>query len=255
LNAKTEIIYGFHPVWEALQVDRRTFYEIYIPAKKKISKRLEKVIVRAESLSIPVKTVNRPKFHSITGTELHQSIGAKVSPYPLMKLSDIVHKHGRFKTEQLILLLDSVLDPNNLGALVRTAVCAGLDGIIIPKDRSAPPSPAVSKSSSGALEHARLVQVTNVVNTIKSLKEKGLWVIGLDRHAKQSVYETDMTCAMVIVIGSEDKGIRPLAKKNCDILASIPQLGPVDSLNASAAGAIVIYEAIRQRNLPGDSAL
>ena len=248
---KTEIIYGIHPVWEALQAARRNFYEIYVAEEQKISKRLEKVIARTELLNIPVKPIKRSKLHAITGTELHQGIGAKVSPHPLAKLTDIVHENSMANARRLILLLDSVVDPHNLGALTRTAVCAGLDGIIIPKDRSAPLSPAVSKSSSGALEHARLVQVTNIVSTIKLLKQGGLWVVGLDRHAKESVYETDLTCALAIVIGGEDKGIRPLVKKNCDFLVSIPQRGPIDALNASVAGAIVIYEAYRQRSAKG----
>ena len=248
---KTEIIYGIHPVWEALQAARRNFYEIYVAQEQKISKRLEGVIAHAESLNIPVKPIKRPKLQAIAGTELHQGIGAKVSPHPLVKLADIVRENGMANAGRFILLLDSVTDPHNLGALTRTAVCAGLDGIIIPKDRSAPLSPAVSKSSSGALEHARLVQVTNIVSTINRLKQNGLWVVGLDRHAKKSVYETDLTCALAIVIGGEDKGIRPLVKKNCDVLVSIPQRGPINALNASVAGAIVMYEAYRQRSAKG----
>jgi len=135
-----------------------------------------------------------------------------------------------------------------LGALLRTALCAGVDGIVIPKDRSALPTPAVSKASAGALEHSSLARVTNMVNTIKHLKEKGLWILGLDRIAEQSVFSSDLKGSIALVVGGEAKGIRPLVKKHCDMLMSIPQSSRINSLNASAAGAVVMYEAFRQRS-------
>jgi len=146
-----------------------------------------------------------------------------------------------------LILLDSVLDPQNLGAILRSALCAGIDGVIMPKDRSAPITPAVSKASAGALEHIYLSRVTNLVQTIKQCKNSGIWVMGLDKDADQSIYDGDMTGSIAIVLGGEQKGIRPLVKKNCDFLVSIPQLGAVDSLNASVAAAVTMYEALRQR--------
>ena len=146
-----------------------------------------------------------------------------------------------------ILILDQVVDTHNLGALIRTAVCAGVQAVILPKDRSALPTPAVSKASAGAMEHMKIVQVVNIVNTIKELKQEGLWIAGLDSEGEKSVFDADFTIPTALVIGGEEKGIRPLVKKHCDFLVSIPQKGPIDSLNASVAGAIVMVEVLRQR--------
>ena len=148
----------------------------------------------------------------------------------------------------LLVLLDSVLDPQNLGAIIRTAVAVGVDAVVIPKNRSASPTPSVSKTSAGALEHLNLARVTNMVAAMKMLKTKGIWTFGLDRAADVSIYSADLAGPVAVVIGGEEKGIRPLVKKHCDFLMSIPQIGPVDSLNASVAGAIAMYEVFRQQN-------
>ena len=243
---QTETLYGFHPVFEALKAGRRDFFEVYI-VQDKVSKRLKKVAAFAERLKIPVKNVKPTQLKSMTGTDLHQGIGATVSRYPLAGISDIINNSRPADTKPFLLLLDNVLDPHNLGAIIRTALGVGIDGIIIPKDRSAPPTPAVSKASAGAIEHAHLTQATNMVNTIKMLKKKGVWVIGMDRNADKSVFSSDLSDSIAIVIGGEEKGIRPLVKKHCDELISIPQKGEIDSLNASVAGAVVMYEAFRQR--------
>ena len=245
---KTEILYGIHPVFEALKAGRRTFFEIYC-AKDKIPKRLGKVVAFAESLNIPVQKVNNTRLESITGTGQHQGIGALVSPYPLTRIDDIVGNVKSAAADYFLLLLDNIIDPHNLGALLRTSLGVGVGGIVIPKDRSALPTPTVSKASAGALEHVRLVRVTNMVNTIKDLKGKGLWIVGLDIAAQQSIFFSDLTGSVAIVIGGEAKGIRPLVKKHCDILMSIPQTGRINSLNASVAGAVVMYEVFRQRSL------
>ena len=144
-------------------------------------------------------------------------------------------------------MLDNIQDPRNLGAIIRTALCVGIQGVIVPKDRSAPPTPAVSKASAGALEHIRLARVTNLVQTIKHCKTSGLWIMGLHKDAAQSIYAADMSGSIVLVIGGEQKGIRRLVKKNCDFLVSIPQQGEFNSLNASVAAAVAMYEAFRQR--------
>ncbi len=242
----TEVLYGIHPVFEALKAGRRDFFEVYI-AKDKASKRLEKVVGFAEIFKIPVKKVKPAQLKSIAGTDLHQGIGARVSRYPLAGISDIIDNLKPADANSFLLLLDSMLDPNNLGAIIRTALCVGIDGVIIPKDRSAPPSPAVSRASAGALEHIHLARGTNMVNMIRALKERGMWIVGMDKSASESIFSSDLSGSVAIVIGGEEKGIRPLVKKNCDYLVSIPQTGPLDSLNASVAGAVVMYEAFRQR--------
>ena len=245
---KKEILYGIHPVFEALKAGRRDFFEVYI-AKDKTSKRIDKLVAIAESMKVPVERVEPLTLKSMTGTDLHQGLGARTGPFPISEISDIFDGVQTDDENHLLLLLDNIMDPHNLGALIRTALCVGVDGIIIPKDRSVPPTPAVSKASAGALEHIRLVRVTNMVNTIKDLKEKGLWIAGMEKTSDKSIFFSDLTGPVAIVIGGEEKGMRPLVKKHCDFLMSIPQTGQVNSLNASVAGAVVMYEAFRQRHL------
>lgn len=243
-----EILYGIHPVTEALKAGRREFVEIYLAAEK-MSGRARQTAALAESRGIPVKKKSAAQLGAITRSEMHQGIGASVGSYPLVDMDLIMDKSVARGGLPFLLLLDNILDPHNFGALVRTADSVGIDGIIMPKDRSAPPSPAASKASSGALEHVLLARVTNVVGAIKELKRQGVWIVGMDRDADQSLFRSDLTDSIAIIIGGEEKGIRPLVKQNCDFLVSIPQAGQVESLNASVAGAVVMYEAFRQRTL------
>jgi 23S rRNA (guanosine2251-2'-O)-methyltransferase len=243
---KIELLYGIHPVHEALVANRRQVYEIYFEKGKK-SGRLAQLVSLAESRGVLQKTIGSGDLRTLAGATGHQSVVARVSPYPLSSVSDIMQSVQAGKRKPFLLMLDNILDPQNLGAMIRTALCVGIDGVILPKDRSAPPTPAVSKASAGALEHINLTRVTNLVNTIKDFKKSGLWIIGLQKDAEQSIYAGDMTGSIAIVIGGEQKGIRPLVKKNCDFLVSIPQQGSVDSLNASVAAAVAMYEALRQR--------
>ena len=243
---KKEILFGINPVYEALRAGRRHIFKVYI-TKEKISKRLEGIIAIADSLKIPVEASNPFNLKSISGSEHHQGVGVQTGPYPLVKVSDMLDSIQGGNSDPLLLLLDNIMDPNNLGALIRTALCVGVNGVIIPKDRSAQPTPTVAKASAGALEHISLSRVTNMSNTIKMLKRSGLWIAGMDKNSTESIFTCDMKVFNAIVIGGEEKGVRPLVKKHCDVLLSIPQTGPLDSLNASAAGAVVMYEAFRQR--------
>jgi 23S rRNA (guanosine2251-2'-O)-methyltransferase len=243
---KTEILYGIHPVQEALKAGRRKFYEIYL-ARDNPQGRLENLLKIVEDRKIAIKKLGSGKLSALTNTSEHQGIGAKVSVYPVKDLNQIldVEKSG---TSGLILILDQVVDPRNLGALIRTALAVGVQEVIIPKDRSAPPSPAASKASAGAMEHLHIVKAANLVSAINRIKAAGFWVAGLDKSASKSVFESDLTDPLAIVIGAEEKGLRPLVKANCDFLVSIPQIGPVDSLNASVAGAVAMYEVFRRRS-------
>ena len=243
---KTEILFGINPVLEALNAGRRNFFEVYV-VKKKTSERLERILTVSEAKKIPVERVEPSQLKSLAGTDQHQGIGVRTSGFPLSEISDIIGGIRPDHTNHLLLLVDNVMDPHNLGALIRTALCVGVDGIIIPKDRSVPPTPAVSKASAGALEHIRLARATNMVNTIKTLKKKGWWIAGMDKASDKSIFLSDLTGHLAIVIGGEEKGMRLLVKKHCDFLMSIPQKGPVNSLNASVAGAVAMYEAFRQR--------
>jgi 23S rRNA (guanosine2251-2'-O)-methyltransferase len=183
----------------------------------------------------------------MSGTDHHQNVCAETGPYPFADISVMLSGIQGGESKPFLLLLDNIMDPHNFGALIRTAVCVGVSGVVIPKDRSVPPTPTVSKSSAGALEHVRLSRVTNMVNTMKILKNKGLWIAGIDRSADESIFACDLKGFNAAVIGGEGQGIRPLVKKHCDKLLSIPQTGLIDSLNASVAGAVVMYEIFRQR--------
>jgi len=249
---KTEIIYGIHPVLEALRAARRRIDEIYL-AKGATSKRLEKIDVLALSKSTPVKRIDMSRLSRKTQTEHHQGAAARVGAFPLTHLSDIIAQPDPQTQNPFLIVLDNIVDPHNLGAVIRSALAVGVDGIIIPKDRAAGPTPAVSKASAGMLEHARLTRVTNIVAAIKILKKKGLWLFGLDQAAGQSLYAADLCGAIALVIGGEEKGIRPLIRKNCDGLLFIPQSGRVDSLNASVAASVAMYEVYRQRATVDDS--
>ena len=247
-----EIIFGINPVSCALNARRRKFYRLFI-AERKDNRRITVIENMAKRAGITIETIPDSRLSAITAHAVHQGIAAETSPFQLISLDEILNAipDGISTREKnhapFILVADSISDSGNLGALIRTSVCAGSTGILIPKDRSAHPSPAVSKASAGAMEHALICQVTNLSNSINILKKNGFWIIGLDRDADMTIYETDMTGPTALVIGGEDTGIRPLVLRHCDLSCNIPQTGPVSSLNASAAAAVAIYESVRQR--------
>jgi len=251
-----EILYGHHPVKEALRAGKRTIAEIWL-AHDKSSPRLNQVEERAHANDIALTRVSSARLTALAGSERHQGVCARVSGFPYIGLDDLMKDKKEAPADRslpvCLLLLDSIQDPHNLGALIRTAYCAGIDGLVIPKDRSAAASPDVSRISAGALEHTRLTRATNLVKAISALKSEGLWVAGLDRDGGDTLFSMDFTVPLAIVVGSEEKGLRPLVKKNCDMLVNIPQVGDVDSLNASVAGGVVMYEVFRQRQVAGSA--
>ncbi|MFZ0614425.1 MAG: 23S rRNA (guanosine(2251)-2'-O)-methyltransferase RlmB [Desulfobacterales bacterium] len=242
---KTELLYGIHPVAEALAAGRRIFYEIFVAADP-ASRRLARLVSSATARNIPVRRTDLKQLNRMTGDLPHQGTAARVGAYPLVDLATVLAPAPESATGRILVLLDTIVDPQNLGAIIRTALGVGAVGIVIPRDRAAGVSPTVSKASAGAMEHVRLVQVTNLAVTIRRLQEHGWWVYGMDRGADLSVFEADLTGSVAVVIGGEEKGIRPLVKQSCDRLLSIPQQGPVASLNASVAGAVAMYEVLRQ---------
>ncbi len=243
---KTEILYGAHPVMEALKAKKRKFFEIYT-FQEKVSGPKQAILNLAEKLSIPIRIISRSKLQSLTGGGLDQGIGAKVTVFQTVS-ADFLKTQIIADTPPLFLILDHIIDPQNCGAIIRTAHCAGVSAVIIPKKRAALPTPAVSKSSAGALEHMTIVLVSNISHTLKGLKDKGVWITGADSTAEQSLFAFDLKGPLGIIIGGEEKGIRSLVKKQCDFLLSLPLKGKVESLNASAAAAVVLYEALRQRD-------
>lgn len=244
--SKTEMLSGIHPVAEALAAGRRRIHRVYISSAKP-AKRVSKIAERARRLDIPVSSAAREEIRKMTKNQHHQDIAASTGAFPLSDFNSMLEAGKKDASGSFFLVIDSLLDPQNLGAIVRTSMCTGVTGIIIPRDRSAAPTPTVSRASAGALEHARLCIVTNLANTMKELKKNNFWTIGLDQKATLPIFKSDMTGALALVIGGEDTGIRPLVQRHCDFMCSIPQTGPIGSLNASVAGAMAMYEAMRQR--------
>lgn len=247
---KPEILSGIHPVHEAVRAGRREIFEVFLASGKK-SGRLAAIERRALEAGTPVKQLSVEKLTVLTGDRRHQGAAARVGPLPLYALRDLMGSTDNDRAP-FLLLLDQVLDPHNLGALIRTALCAGVDGILYPQDRAAGPSPAVSRISAGAMEHARIASVTNLVSAIEILKKERFWVTGMDIAGERSLFAADLSGPLAVIIGGEEKGLRPLVKKHCDYLVSIPQASTLNSLNASVAGAVVMYEVFRQRCLGGE---
>jgi 23S rRNA (guanosine2251-2'-O)-methyltransferase len=216
-----------------------------------LSDRQTRVVELAEKRGISCQTLTPDQIRAACGSDQHQGVAAAVSPLPTDSMESIVADTGRNDGPCLLVLLDSIVDPNNLGAIVRTADCVGADALVIPKDRAVGATPSVSKASAGALEHMRLCRVTNLAGTIQWLKKGGVWVAGLSMQADQTVFQANLKGPLALVVGGEEKGLRPLVRQHCDFLVSIPMRGRVDSLNASAAAAVVLYEAFRQRQLAG----
>lgn len=242
---KEEIIYGLNPVIEALRSDRRAF-ELFV-AEGSGDKRMEKVLKLASDKGVPVRIRDKRDIARICGSDFNQGVALKAEPFAYSDLNDILARCRASEHGGLLLILDGVQDPHNLGALIRTAACSGAHGVVIPKDRAAHITPAVEKASAGAVGTIPVAQVVNIAQTIEELKKEGFWVFGAVAESRSTVYDQDFTGNVVIVIGSEGEGIRPLVLKKCDVLFSIPLLGGVSSLNASVAGGVVLFEIVRQR--------
>lgn len=234
-------LYGIHSVREALLAGRRKIERLYVVNES--SRRIAALVDHARKKKIPVQRISGVRMGRLAQVDHHQGIAAQAGAYPYIEPSRLLAVNGPL----LILVMDGIQDPHNAGALIRTAVCVGVTGVVIPKDRSVAVIPAVSAASAGAVEHVHLARVTNINRWLNQLKSHGVWVAGLDQTAGQSLFNTDLNQSLALVVGNEQKGVRPLVKKNCDYLLSIPQKGGVDSLNVSVAGAVALYEAFRQR--------
>ncbi|MCG8635614.1 MAG: 23S rRNA (guanosine(2251)-2'-O)-methyltransferase RlmB [Desulfobacterales bacterium] len=243
-----EVLYGFHSVYEALRAGRRKFESVFL-SDKRSDPRVEKVALLAADAGVPVENAPPETLERLAAGGNHQGICARVSAFPVRGIPDIWTELRDRETPFFILIVESIEDPHNLGALIRTALCADVDYIVIPKDRSALPSPGVSRSSAGAMEHADIFMATNLASLMRDLKEEGAWISGLDAGGDKSLFEAELTGNLALVVGGEHKGIRPGVRKECDFILSIPISGKINSLNASVAGGIAMYEAKRQRLL------
>lgn len=210
---------------------------------------INKIITLAKQRKIVIAEVERQKLNAISETNNHQGVIAIVPPFNYASVEDILNEAKSKNEDPFVLILDGIEDPHNLGSIIRTAETAGVHGVIIPKRRAASVNATVSKSSAGAVEHMKIARVNNINETIKYLKEEGLWICGTDGDAKGYYYNQNLKGAIAIVVGSEGFGMSRLVKENCDFLVKIPMKGKITSLNASVSAGIVIYEAVKQRNI------
>lgn len=238
------IIEGRNPVTEVLK-SGRTIEKLFI-AKGAVEGSLKMIISKAKDMGIVISEVDRKKLDEMSTTHSHQGVIALVSNYVYSTIEEILKSAEEKGEEPFIIILDEIEDPHNLGSIIRSANVSGAHGIIIPKRRSALVTATVAKASAGAIEYTRIAKITNLNQTIKELKEKGLWVIGTDMDG-EVCYKSNLRGPIAIVIGSEGKGISRLVKENCDGVVSIPMTGEINSLNASVAAGIIMYEINRQR--------
>ena len=242
-----EVLYGLHPVEEALKAGRRRFDHVLV-ARERQDDRLERLVALCREAGVRVRQESREQLTLLAQTPAHQGVVAMVRPQEFLSIEDIFEPvAGKTNTARLILALDGVEDPQNLGALLRVADGAGVDGVVLTERRSAPLSPAAVKASAGAAEHLRIARVVNLVRALEELKERNLWIVGLDERGITDYDRFDLTGDCVIVLGREGAGLHDLVRRACDHLLRIPMAGGVNSLNVSAAGAVVLYEAFRQR--------
>ena len=236
-------IYGINPVSEALRSARCQMREIWV-AQGRGLKRFAGIIRMAESKGVPIRRVGRSQLDSLTKGAPHQGVVGFIDQFNYAGLDEVLQGG---EGEPFLLILDGIEDPRNLGALIRTADACGVWGVVIPKDRAVGITPAVAKSSAGAVFYIPVVRVTNVSSTLRKIKERGIWVVGAAAEAHTEIYAHDLAIPLAVVIGGEGRGMRPLVARECDLLVSIPMRGKVNSLNASVAGSIILYEVIRQR--------
>jgi len=237
-----EILYGLHSVEEALRAGRRRFDHICV-ARERQDERLGQIVDLCRAAGVKVRTEPREALTRLARTAAHQGVVAVVRERDFIDLEDLLEG----PQPRLVLALDGIEDPQNLGAVLRTAEGAGVDGVLITERRSAPVTAVALKASAGAAEHLRLARVVNLVRALETLKERNLWCVGLDERGAQDYDQFDFTSNTVIVLGREGAGLHDLVRRTCDHLLRIPMAGQVASLNVTAAAAVVLFEAARQR--------
>lgn len=237
-----DIIFGRAPVLEALK-NSHPIDKIIIKSGP-YAKSLIPVIDEAKKRNIVIQQADGARLDRMANGENHQGVIAMISAYSYVSVNDIISG----KDNAFVIICDKITDPHNLGAIIRTANCVGADGVIIPKRDSAGVNSVVMKTSAGAVEYTPVAKVTNLASTIDELKERGFWITAADMDG-QSMYDIDFKGKIAIVVGSEGKGISRLVREKCDFIAQIPMYGEINSLNASVAAAVLMYEAVRQRAL------
>lgn len=244
--AKGCIIHGLHSVRAAVRYDPSHVIEAWLD-RQCHGGRWHTLRRQLEALSCPLHVVDRRQLDRLTGGQAHQGVAIRYTGQPPQAEPELNALLSRLDQEPLLLVLDQVQDPHNLGACLRTANGAGVHAVITPRDRAVGLTPTVHKVAAGAVQHVPLFQVTNLARTLHALREAGLWLIGTAEQAERTLYEADLTGPIVLIMGAEDTGLRRLTRECCDGLVRIPMLGTIGSLNVSVATGIVLYEAMRQR--------
>ncbi len=245
---KSSKLFGLHSVQAALDYSPDKIIRVWVD-EQRVDKRLGKIIDDLAALGIEPEKTDRKKLDRLADGNNHQGIAMEVRMPGELSESDLKTMVENLPGTALLLVLDNVQDPHNLGACLRTADATGVQGVIITKDNATGITPTVCKVASGAAETVPVYQVTNLSRTLRWLKGEGVWVMGAAGEASQTVYQTDLTVPMALVIGAEGIGLRRLTKENCDLLVKLPMLGQVESLNLSVATGVLLYEAVRQRSI------
>ena len=238
-------IEGRNALTEALKAGR-AIDKVFV-AEGNTDRSLQRLAAQAQEAGAVIVPVDRRKLDQMSTTRSHQGVIALVAAHDYCTIDDILEEAASRGENALIVICDELSDPHNLGAIMRSAECAGAHGVIIPKRRSVGLTATVAKASAGAIEYMKVARVTNINNTINDLKEKGVWIFGAAGEGSVPMYKADLTGPAAIVIGNEGDGLSQLVRKNCDMLVHIPMSGSITSLNASAAASILLYEAVRQR--------
>jgi 23S rRNA (guanosine2251-2'-O)-methyltransferase len=241
------LLYGVNPIIEALRADRLP-RELVI-AEGARDARLRELVQLAKAKSVPIKHAPRAKLDRDAGNSHHQGVVAHIAPVGYADAEQLLDSitSGAGNQEPLVVVLDGIEDPRNLGAILRTAECAGVSGVFIPERRAAGLNETVAKASAGAIEHLPIARVTNLSRLIDRLKERNVWIVGAVAEASTEYTDWDWTRASAIVLGAEGSGLHRLVREGCDVLVRIPVRGKIDSLNVSVAAGVILYEALRQR--------
>jgi 23S rRNA (guanosine2251-2'-O)-methyltransferase len=246
----TEVVYGLHAVRHALSQSADKVIEIWVQEGKQESKNIKNLLASAGS--IPVQPVPKQTLDKLAEFGRHQGIALRQQKHPpglQVDLEDLLV--DAYKLNPLFLVLDGVQDPHNLGACLRTADAAGVKAVILPRDRAVGVTASVRKVASGAAENLPIIEVTNLARTLRQIRDAGVWVVGTNDRAEQTIYQLDLDRPLALVMGAEGMGIRENTRKQCDAIVRLPMQGIVESLNVSVATGICLYEVLRQRLGPG----
>jgi 23S rRNA (guanosine2251-2'-O)-methyltransferase len=244
----SRFVYGVNPVLEALRAHPKDVVRVLVERGRegRKSQGADRVSQAAADAGVRVEDVPQGDLAHRSRRGVHQGVGAELTEFRYVELEDVL---SAIEGPAFLLVLDGVTDPQNLGALVRSAHALGAHGVVVPRDRAAGITPAAFKAAAGALEHCPLARVTNLSRALDQMKEQGIWTVALAPDGDKDLGQVDLTAPTALVLGSEGSGVRPLVRKTCDHLARIPMAGQVGSLNVSAAGAVAMYEVARQRSL------